>query len=345
MSRPTLAELGLHLPPLATAGVGGLPPLPGTVEAQRAHARGALSRDELAHELRRSAEHWVRVQEGLDLDILVEPATPGEDLVCRYADALAGFAPGGLIRIYGNCYRRKPVIAGPVTWRAPITVGAWQAVQALTLRPVKATLTGPYTLMAWSFIEHYDSRAAACLAIARALRDEIEALVAAGARIVQLDEPALAERIDELPLAVEALRQTVDGVRAYVAVHTCREAVADGGIPALALPVDNVDVALTRTGRDPVADVARIPPALHLSLGVVPAHGRDLPAAADVAQRLRAVTATRPPETLWVTPDCRLDRATPEGAEARLAVLVEAVRAVRGAAPPADAAGEDLVDA
>jgi 5-methyltetrahydropteroyltriglutamate--homocysteine methyltransferase len=320
----------MSLPPLVTTSVGGLPPPPALLEARLGHARGEIAESDLAQAAREAAAHWIRVQERLGLDVLVDPAPLRDDMVCRFTDALAGFEPGGLVRTYANSYRRKPVCSGPVEWRGPITVAAWQDLQALTTRPLKATLTGPYTLMDWSFCEYYPDRAAACLAIARALREEVAALAAAGARIVQIDEPALARSRGASGLAHDALRVLLAGVDAYAIVHTCRETVSDDGRAVLELPVDNVDVALTRNGDDAVQALADLPAGLHLSLGALAAHRSDVPAAEELARRLRPIVAVRPLETLWITPDCRLEHSTPEVAEAQLAALVDAARLLRG---------------
>jgi 5-methyltetrahydropteroyltriglutamate--homocysteine methyltransferase len=329
----------MSLPPLVTTSVGGLPPTPGLLEARLGHARGEVAESDLAQATREAAAHWIRVQERLGLDVLVDPAPLRGDMVCRFTDALGGFGPGGLVRTYGNSFRRKPVCSGPVEWRGPITVAAWQELQALTTRPVKATLTGPYTLMDWSFLDHYPDRAAACLAIARALREEVAALAAAGARIVQIDEPALGHSRDQAGLAHEALQVLLAGIDAYAIVHTCRETAADGGRAVLELPVDNVDVALTRTGGDVVHALARLPAALHLSLGALAADRSEVPRAEELARRLRPIAAVRALETLWITPDCRLEHSTPEVAEAQLTALVDAARLLRGEssvpAPPA----------
>jgi 5-methyltetrahydropteroyltriglutamate--homocysteine methyltransferase len=338
----------MSLPPLVTTSVGGLPPTPGLLEARLAHARGEVAEGDLAQATREAAAHWIRVQERVGLDVLVDPAPLRDDMVCRFTDALGGFSSGGLVRTYGNTFRRKPVCSGPVEWRGPITVAAWQELQALTTRPVKATLTGPYTLMDWSFLDYYPDRAAACLAIARALREEVAALAAAGARIVQIDEPALARSRAESGLAHEVLQVLLAGIDAYAIVHTCRESVAGDSLAVLELPVDNVDLALTRNGGDAAHALAHLPATLHLSLGALAADRSEVPAAEELARRLRPIAAVRPLETLWITPDCRLEHSTPEIAEAQLTALVEAARLLRGEsgvpAPPAPGSAVPAAD-
>ncbi len=323
MNRPGLAELGVHLPPLAVTSAGPLPATPALREARRAHARAVLSDAELAEEAQRASEHWVGVQERLGLDVLVDGAQDVRDLVCRFTDGLAGFTPGGLVRIYGDRYRRKPIIAGPVSWRAPISVEGWQTLQSLTTRPLKARVTGPYTLARWSFDAHYGSRAAACLAIATALRHEVNALVAAGAKVLQLDEPALTEPGAEWELAAEALRLVTTGVGAYVIAHTGHGGDPESRDPRSELPVDNLDVWN-------LDGSAHLPEGVDATIDVFALGAPDTPTSEAIDARLREAVDAYGTERLWVGSSWHLGAVTPDRAEAHLEALVRAAATLRG---------------
>src|SRR5207245_11552538 len=145
-------------------------------------------------------------------DLLVDGEMYRGDMTTYFAEHLEGFRISGLVRSYGNRYYRKPIVVGPVRWKRPVTVDWFRFAQRHAQKPVKGMLTGPYTMMDWSFDEHYPSRAALALALAAAVRRAAEALVEAGARSIQIDEPAISVRPGELDLAVRAMRLVPPGL-------------------------------------------------------------------------------------------------------------------------------------
>ena len=329
MSRAKLESLGLTLPLLPLTTCGSFPKTEALIHARAAHARGELPAEELDAEARRATEYWIGVQERLGLDVLVDGEMYRGDMVAYFAEHLQGFTAGGLVRAYGNRYYRKPIIVGEVHWPGPITVEWWRFAQSLTERPVKGMLTGPYTLMDWSFVEHYADRRSACLALAAELRRELEALVEAGARIVQIDEPALSVRPDELPLATEALQVLTDGLRAYFITHTCYgafEAIYPG---MLQLPADNLDLAISHSSLDLLEIFARDPFTKDMSVGVIDVHSHHTTLRSEIAARIRRAARLLAPELLWIGPDCGLKTRTLDEAEEKLAEMVAATLDVR----------------
>jgi 5-methyltetrahydropteroyltriglutamate--homocysteine methyltransferase len=345
MSRPTLARLGVVLPLLPTTSVGSLPKPAALVRARRRFSRGELAAAALDDEARRATAAWIGAQERLGLDVLVDGEMYRGDMVAYFAEILEGFAPGGLVRSYGNRYYRKPRIVGPVRWTGPATVEWWRFAQSLTSRPVKGMLTGPYTMMDWSFDEHYADRASACLALTAALRCELEALVGAGARIVQIDEPALSVRPEELGLARDALGRLTDGIEAYVVTHACYGAFETIYPGILGLPVDNLDLAISHSTRDLLELLVRHPFSKDLSLGVIDVHAHDVPPQAEVEDRIRRAVGLIGRDAIWVSPACGLKTRTPDEAEAQLACMVGAARAVRAELEPAGDRGGSVEDA
>src|SRR5262249_1634136 len=148
-------------------------------------------------------------------------------------------------------------------------------------------LTGPYTIMDWSFNDHYLDRKAACLALAREVRRELEALLEAGARIVQIDEPALSVRPEELPFAVEAMHQVGDGLPPHYIVHACFGAFETIYPGLLDLPVDNLDLAISHSALDLLAMFEKNPFTKDLSLGVLDVHSHLVESAEEVQSRIR----------------------------------------------------------
>ena len=329
MSREKLRKLGLDLPILPTSSVGSFPKPDYLIEARAQATRNAITKIELDRLERKATEFWVGIQEELGLDVLVDGEQYRGDMVAYFAETMPGFAKGGLVRSYGNRYYHKPVMTGPVRWPGPMTVDWWRWTQSLTSRPVKGMLTGPYTLMDWSFDDHYPDRRTACLALAREVRKEVEALLEAGVRIIQIDEPALSVRPDELPFAVEAMHLTVDGLAAYYVVHACFGAFETIYPGLLDLPVDNLDLAISHSAFDLLGMFKKDPFTKDLSLGVLDVHSHTVEAAGDVQGRIRHGTSVLPADRIWVDPDCGLKTRTVEESRAKLSAMMAAVRAAR----------------
>jgi 5-methyltetrahydropteroyltriglutamate--homocysteine methyltransferase len=329
MSREKLRKLGLDLPILPTSTVGSFPKPDYLIEARAQATRNAITKTELDRLERKATEFWVGVQEELGLDVLVDGEQYRGDMVAYFAETMPGFAKGGLVRSYGNRYYHKPVMTGPVRWPGPMTVDWWRWTQSLTSRPVKGMLTGPYTLMDWSFDDHYPDRRTACLALAREVRKEVEALLEAGVRIIQIDEPALSVRPDELPFAVEAMHLTVDGLAAYYVVHACFGAFETIYPGLLDLPVDNLDLAISHSALDLLGMFKKDPFTKDLSLGVLDVHSHTVEAAGDVQGRIRRGTSVLSADRIWVDPDCGLKTRTVEESRAKLSAMMAAVRAAR----------------
>jgi 5-methyltetrahydropteroyltriglutamate--homocysteine methyltransferase len=339
MNHAVLQRLGIDLPVLPTTTVGSLPKPPELVAARARFARGGIGKRELDALAEEAVIFWLREQEELGLDILVDGEMYRGDMVAYFAEALDGMELGGLVRSYGNRYYHKPVIRGPLRWEQPITVGWWRFAQRHTRKPVKAIVTGPYTLMDWSFDEHYGSREEACFVLAHELRKEVEALVAAGAKIVQVDEPALSVRPAELPLAIAATRIVIDGLDAYMITHACYgafEAVYPG---LLELPTHNLDLAISQSAIDWIDVLRRAPFTKDLSAGVLDVHTHVVESVETVRQRIDRALELVPPRALWITPDCGLKTRTVDEARDKLRSMVAGATAVRQTCAPADAAG------
>src|SRR5579884_3213202 len=215
MSRSKLRHLGIDLPLLPTTSVGSFPNPDYLVKARADFNQGKIRAVDLEEAEKQAIEFWTGKQEELGVDVLVDGEMYRGDMVAYFADQLSGFEQGGLVRSYGNRYYHKPIIVGEVKWKGPITVKWWRYAQGLTSKPVKGIVTGAYTLMDWSFNEFYATRRHACLALAKEVRKEVEALIRAGCKVIQIDEPAISARPDELPLAIEAMQTTTQDFEAY----------------------------------------------------------------------------------------------------------------------------------
>lgn len=329
MSREKLRELGINLPLFPTTSVGSFPKPEYLMQARADFAKKKISREELDEKARQATQFWIRKQEELGVDVLVDGEMYRGDMVAYFAEHLRGFEEGGLVRSYGNRYYHKPIITGEVRWQGPITVEWWKYAQSLTRKPVKGMLTGPYTVMDWSFNEFYPSRRDACLALAKEIRREVEALVQAGAKIVQIDEPATSVRPEELPVAIEALSVVTHDLAAYFVTHICYGAFELIYPGMLDMPVDNLDLELSNSGLETLELFKRHRFTKDISVGAVDVHSHVVEEVTVVEQRLRQALKVLPKENIWVDPDCGLKTRTVDEAIAKMKTLVSAAQALR----------------
>jgi 5-methyltetrahydropteroyltriglutamate--homocysteine methyltransferase len=316
---------------LLTTSVGSFPKPAYLQQARNQHAAGRLSREELAELERRATREVIALQEELGIDILVHGEMERGDMVAFFAELLDSMKIGGLVRSYGNRYYHKPVITGKLRWQEPMTVEMWRFAQGLTDKPVKGMLTGPYTMVDWSFDEHYDSRREAVLDMARVVRREAEELVKAGARFVQVDEPAASTRPEEMELVSEALGIVTDGLGAKTITHICYGDFARVFDQIANLPVDQLDLEMANSGYDLLDLIRRHKASFHkeLAMGVVDIHSHLIETVEEVKAGIRRGLDVLPPERLYIDPDCGLKTRTWEEAEAKLRVMVQAVREVK----------------
>ncbi|MGH9359208.1 MAG: methionine synthase [Terriglobia bacterium] len=329
MSRSKLRELGIDLPLLPTTSVGSFPKPADLLQARADFAQGKISRNELEEAEKRATEFWIRKQEELGVDVLVDGEMYRGDMVAYFADHLAGFEQGGLVRSYGNRYYHKPIIVDEVNWKGPITVEWWQYAQRLTSKPVKGMLTGAYTLMDWSFNEFYPARRDACLALASEIRKEVEALIRAGCKIIQIDEPAVSVRPVELALAIEAMQMTTRDLEAYFITHICYGDFASIYPGMLDLAVDNFDLEMSNSGLDMLGLFKKLAFTKDISYGVVDVHSHVVEDRGVVEQRLKKGLEVLPRENVWVDPDCGLKTRTVDEAIAKLEAVVSVARNLR----------------
>ncbi|MBI4353662.1 MAG: methionine synthase [Candidatus Omnitrophica bacterium] len=314
---------------LLTTSVGSLPK-PDYLATARSRARkGELDPKELRRLEEQATRDWIARQEELGIDIIVDGEQYRGDMVAYFAEQLEGFQTSSLVRSYGNRYYRKPVIAKKIRRKRPMTIGWWKFAQGLTKRPVKGMLTGPYTIMDWSFNEYYPSRRATALALAEVVREEAKGLERAGAQYIQIDEPAISTRLDEIDLAIEALGIVTKGLRAKTITHICY-----GNFQALApklnrLPVDQIDLEFANRKFELLDAFKRLKLRKEIGLGVVDVHSHRIESREEVVANLKKALKVFKPEQIYVDPDCGLKTRTVDEAVGKLRVVVEATRAVR----------------
>lgn len=330
----------LKLPLLPTTTIGSFPQTGELRAARAAVAAGTLAEPDYDTLVEAEIERAVRVQERLGLDVLVHGEPERNDMVQYFAEHLDGFAvtKHGWVQSYGSRCTRPPLLHGDVSRPSPITVRWIRHAQSLTDRPVKGMLTGPVTIVAWSFVRDDLPLRDVTFQVAAAISDEVRDLQAAGVSIIQVDEPALRELLplrsaaqaSYLEWAVAAYRRatSVAADRTQIHTHLCYSD-ADQILAAIdGLDADVTTIESARSG-------ARILNAVGgytrgLGPGVYDIHSPRVPATEEVEKLLRAALETLPAERLWANPDCGLKTRTYAQVEASLANLVSAARRVRG---------------
>jgi 5-methyltetrahydropteroyltriglutamate--homocysteine methyltransferase len=292
-------------------------------------ARGKGSDTELRELERKATADWIRRQEELDLDILVDGEMYRGDMVAYFAEQLDGFTQGGLVRAYGNRYYHKPVISGKLQRPKPMTVEWYQYAQSLTRRPVKGMLTGPYTMLDWSYNEAYPTRRDATLALAEVVREEAEDLDRAGAEYIQIDEPAIHARPEELDIAIEAMGIVTQDLKAKTISHICYGDFAAIYPAVLQLPVDQLDLAMVNYDYKYLDLFEAHPFTKEMAIGIVDVHRHELESVKEAAEGIRKGLRHVAPDRLLPHPDCGLKTRSVDECVAKCRVVVEAAKVVR----------------
>ncbi len=314
---------------LPTTSVGSFAKPDYLLKARSQFRKGEIAAQELRRLEEQSTREWIARQEDLGIDILVDGEQYRGDMAAYFGEHLQGFVTSQLVRSYGNRYYRKPIISGKIERPYPITVEWWRFAQSLTSRPVKGMLTGPYTMMDWSFNEHYASRRATALALAKVIHDEAKDLEQAGAQYIQIDEPALSTRPEEIDLAIEAMGIVTKGLRAKTLTHICYGDFKAIYPKMLKIPVDQIDLELANRHMELLALFKKPRFTKEIGLGVVDVHSHRLETVEEVKQNIRKALKVFKPEQIFVDPDCGLKTRTVDESVDKLRVIVEATREVR----------------
>lgn len=337
------AHLGLPLLPTTTIGS-----FPQTDELRVARADLRAGRiDTAGYEERIKAEigEVISFQEKTGIDVLVHGEPERNDMVQYFAEQLTGYlaTQHGWVQSYGTRYVRPPVLAGDISRPEPMTVRWTSYAQSLTPKPVKGMLTGPVTMLAWSFVRDDQPLGETARQVALALRDEINDLEAAGTSLIQVDEPALRETLplrtedhaDYLAWATESFRLTTSGVRPDTQIHThmCYAEFGDIVQAIDDLDADVISLEAARSHMQVARELAEHGYPREAGPGVWDIHSPRVPSAQEAAGLLRTGLEAIPAERLWVNPDCGLKTRGWTETRASLENLVAAAREVRADLP------------
>lgn len=335
----------LRLPLLPTTTIGSFPQTDELRTARADLRTGRIDSADYAERIEAEIGEVISFQEKAGIDVLVHGEPERNDMVQYFAEQLTGYLATrhGWVQSYGTRYVRPPVLAGDISRPEPMTVRWTSYAQSLTGRPVKGMLTGPVTMLAWSFVRDDQPLGETARQVALALRDEVNDLEAAGASVIQVDEPALRETLPlraadhaaYLDWATESFRLTTGAVRPDTQIHThmCYAEFGDIVQAIDDLDADVISLEAARSHMQVARELAAHGYPREAGPGVYDIHSPRVPGADEVAALLREGLKAIPAGRLWVNPDCGLKtRGWPE-TEASLANLVTAARTVRSELP------------
>lgn len=309
----------LNLPVLPTTTIGSFPQTVELRRVRREYKANKISEEDYIKSIKEEIAKVVKLQEELDIDVLVHGEPERNDMVEYFGEQLQGFAftVNGWVQSYGSRCVKPPVIYGDVSRPKPMTVFWSKAAQSMTARPMKGMLTGPVTILNWSFVRNDQPRSETCMQIALAIKDEVEDLEAGGIQVIQIDEAALreglplrkAEHAYYLDWAVHGFRITNCGVKDTTQIHThmCYSnfndiihSIIDMDADVITIENSRSDEKLLSVFREGVKYGAGIGP------GVYDIHSPRIPSTEEIADRISKMLAVLETNILWVNPDCGL---------------------------------------
>jgi 5-methyltetrahydropteroyltriglutamate--homocysteine methyltransferase len=339
--RRTIQQKTLALPLFPTTTIGSFPQ---TIEIRTNRAkfkRGETSQEQYDVFLRETLADTIRIQEEIGLDVLVHGEAERNDMVEFFGEQLDGFAftNNGWVQSYGSRCVKPPIIFGDVHRREPMTVRWAKEAQSFTTKPVKGMLTGPVTILFWSFVRDDQPDAETSQQIALAIRDEVHDLEAAGIRVIQIDEPAFREgvplRSDErqeyLDWAVESFRLASSDVSDATQIHThmCYADFNDIIESIAALDADVISMETSRSDMELLSAFEKYHYPNEIGPGVYDIHSPSIPSVESMCDLLTKALKVLKPEQLWVNPDCGLKTRTWAEVRPALENMVAAARVLR----------------
>jgi 5-methyltetrahydropteroyltriglutamate--homocysteine methyltransferase len=329
------------LPKFPTTTIGSFPQTEEVRKTRAAHRRGDLDDATYDAFLMEEIENAIRIQENLGIDVLVHGEFERNDMVEYFGEQLSGFAftANGWVQSYGTRYVKPPIIFGDVSRPKPMTV-RWSAyAQSLTDKPVKGMLTGPVTILQWSFVRDDQPRSVTCRQIALAIRDEVVDLEKAGIGIIQIDEPALreglplrqADREAYLQWAVECFRLAAAGASDQTQIHThmCYGEFNDIMEAIAALDADVISIETSRSQMELLDGFSEFKYPNEIGPGVYDIHSPRCPCVGEMTNLIAKARDRLAPEQIWINPDCGLKTRKWDEVLPALKNMVEAAKKMR----------------
>lgn len=340
-ARKTLQQATLNFPLLPTTTIGSFPQTREVRNWRAKRKKGEIGEMEYQELVKQAIAAAIRKQEDIGLDLLVHGEFERNDMVEYFGEQLNGFAftQNGWVQSYGSRCVKPPIIYGDISRPAPMTVFWSSYAQSLTRKWVKGMLTGPVTILQWSFVRNDQPRSETCKQIALAIREEVMDLERAGIKIIQIDEPAIREGLPlkksnwkaYLDWAVQAFRISSSGVQDDTQIHThmCYSEFNDIMESIVAMDADVITIECSRSQMELLDAFADFNYPNEIGPGVYDIHAPRVPSKKEMVDLIEKAEKVIPSEQLWVNPDCGLKTRKWEETEAALKVMVEAARDIR----------------
>ncbi|MEJ4111889.1 5-methyltetrahydropteroyltriglutamate--homocysteine S-methyltransferase [Corynebacterium kroppenstedtii] len=338
---PFAERTGPALPVLPMTTIGSFPQTAAIRRARKDKREGTITADEYVARMEEEVRATIRAQEDLGLDVLVHGEPERNDMVQYFSEQLEGYCStaNGWVQSYGSRCVRPPIVVGDVSRPTPLTTKWYSVAQAATDKPVKGMLTGPVTMLAWSFVREDQPMSVTADQVALALRDEIDDLIDAGARFIQVDEPAIREL---LPLrgndqrayttwATQAFRLATSsaGPNVHIHTHMCYSQFNELIDTISDLDADATTIESARNGMKVLKALRDAGFSLGIGPGVWDIHSPRVPSVEEITALIRDAIDAVGTKGLWVNPDCGLKTRAWEETTASLTNMVEATRRVR----------------
>jgi 5-methyltetrahydropteroyltriglutamate--homocysteine methyltransferase len=318
IERQAIQRAKLHLPLLPTTTIGSFPQTAEIRASRAAFKKGDISEQQYAADMRQHIQYAIRQQEELGLDVLVHGEAERNDMVEYFGEQLSGYAftQNGWVQSYGSRCVKPPLIFGDVHRPVPMTVDTARYAQSLTTKPVKGMLTGPVTMLQWSFVRDDQPRETTALQLALAIRDEVDDLQKAGITIIQIDEPAFREGLPlhvaewehYLAWAVRAFKLSASVADNATQIHThmCYSEFNDI-LPAIAaMDADVITIETSRSHMELLDAFGEFSYPNEIGPGVYDIHSPRIPSSDEMEKLMKRAMQVIPVERLWINPDCGL---------------------------------------
>lgn len=345
------AQKALDLPLLPTTTIGSFPQTQQVRAARAEFKAGKRTLDQYNQFLREETERTIRIQEQIGLDVLVHGEFERNDMVEYFGEQLSGFVftQNGWVQSYGSRCVKPPIIFGDVSRPKAMTVEWSSFAQSLTRRPMKGMLTGPVTILQWSFVRDDQPRSLTCDQIALAIRDEVVDLEKAGIKVIQIDEPAIREGLplrkadwkEYLKWAVDAFRLSASGVQDATQIHThmCYSEFNEIIDSVAAMDADVVSMETSRSNMELLDAFRQFNYPNDIGPGVYDIHSPRVPSDDEILNLLRKAVQVIDADQIWVNPDCGLKTRSWEEVTPALETMVRGARALREELVPSPAGG------
>ncbi|NPA54873.1 MAG: 5-methyltetrahydropteroyltriglutamate--homocysteine S-methyltransferase [Epsilonproteobacteria bacterium] len=339
--RIKLQHENLKYPILPTTTIGSFPQTPEVRKLRRDYKNGVISVDEYEAQIKKWIDELVELQEKLDIDVLVHGEFERNDMVEYFGEQLEGvaFSQNGWVQSYGSRCVKPPLIFGDVSRPKDMTVKWITYAQSKTNRPMKGMLTGPVTMLNWSFVRDDQSRSATGYQMALAIRDEVNALEAAGIKVIQVDEAALREgyplrndkKAEYEDWAIRGFRITTSGVKPETQIHThmCYSEFSDIMDAIEAMDADVISIENARSDNSLLEIFKQRGYKGEIGPGIYDIHSPRIPSVEELVEQIQALMKVLPVEKLWVNPDCGLKTRKWAETTPSLENMVKATKIVR----------------